>query len=63
MSAKVARVLEGTLYAPNLVEGSIRLDSAAWFNWLEQPTTRSFSYSLFDPSCGYIIGFLTVRKE
>jgi hypothetical protein len=35
----------------------------AWFRWLESPLTRSFSYPLFDPRCGYIIGFLTVRKE
>src|SRR6266516_3899875 len=63
MSTKAARVSEGALYAPNLVEGSIELDSAAWFSWLEQPSTRSFSYPLFDPSCGYIIGFMTVRKE
>jgi hypothetical protein len=41
----------------------MRLDSAAWFSWLEQDATRSFSYPIFDRRCGYIIGFLTVRKE
>jgi hypothetical protein len=63
MSRKPARVSEGALYAPNLLDGSIELDSAAWFSWLEQDATRSFSYPLFDARCGYIIGFMTVRKE
>ncbi len=42
---------------------TIRLDTPAWFAWLEAATTVHFSYPLFDPSCGYIIGFMTVRKE
>ena len=41
----------------------IVVDSAAWFAWLEAPTTTSFSYPLFDPAGGYIMGFMTVRKE
>jgi hypothetical protein len=63
MSTKTPRVSEGTVYASDLSGGSIRLDSAAWFSWLEQDATRSFSYPLFDRRCGYIIGFMTVRKE
>ena len=63
MSRKTAQVSEGALYAPNLLDGRIELDSAAWFSWLEQAATRSFSYPLFDARCGYIIGFMTVRKE
>lgn len=63
MSRNVVQVVQGTLYGPNLEQGSIRLDSAAWFSWLEQPATRSFSYALFDPRCGYIMGYMTVRKE
>jgi hypothetical protein len=63
MSTKAPRVSEGALYAPELPGGSIRLDSAAWFGWLEQEATRSFSYPLFERRCGYIIGFMTVRKE
>lgn len=43
--------------------GDIRLDSAEWFAWLEAPSTRSFSYGVFDPQCGWIEGFMTVRKE
>ena len=41
----------------------IVVDSPAWFAWLEAPTTTSFSYPLFDPAAGYILGFMTVRKE
>ncbi len=41
----------------------IMLDSPAWFAWLEAPTTTRFSYPLFDPAAGYIMGFMTVRKE
>ncbi len=41
----------------------IVVDSPAWFAWLEAPTTTSFSYPLFDPAAGYIMGFMTVRKE
>jgi hypothetical protein len=46
-----------------LVSGEIRLDTLAWFAWLEAETSISFSYPLFDPACGYIVGFMTVRKE
>lgn len=42
---------------------TIRLDTPAWFAWLETATTTRFSYALFDPSRGYIDGFMTVRKE
>jgi hypothetical protein len=44
-------------------ERGIRLDSPAWWAWLERPTTRSFAYPLYDEQVGYIRGFLTVRKE
>ena len=41
----------------------ILVDSPAWFAWLEASTTTSFSYPLFDLARGYIMGFMTVRKE
>jgi hypothetical protein len=41
----------------------ITLDTAAWFAWLAAPTTTSFAYPVFDASCGYIVGVMTVRKE
>jgi LuxR family transcriptional regulator, maltose regulon positive regulatory protein len=41
----------------------IRLDTSAWFAWLEAPTTTRFSYALFNRARGYIDGFMTVRKE
>jgi hypothetical protein len=42
---------------------AIRLDTPAWFTWLEAATTERFSYPLFDPNCGYTVGCMTVRKE
>lgn len=42
---------------------AIRLDTPAWAQWLETPTTRSFAYPLFDRAGGWIAGFMTVRKE
>ena len=63
MGAKIPRVSEGSVYDPSQVGSTIRLDSAAWVDWLEAPTTTSFSYPLYDPACGYIVGFMTVRKE
>ena len=48
---------------PAQAEQAIRLDTPAWFTWLEAATTECFSYPLFDPNCGYIVGFMTVRKE
>lgn len=39
------------------------LDSPAWFAWLASESTRRFAYAIFDRQAGYIVGFLTVRKE
>jgi hypothetical protein len=44
-------------------EADIRLDSAAWLAWLEQPTSSSFAYPIYDERAGYIRSFMTVRKE
>ena len=41
----------------------IRLDTAEWFAWLEKPEVRRFSYPVDDAKQGYIVGFMTVRKE
>ena len=63
MGTNIPRVLEGFVYDPGQAGGAIRLDTAAWVNWLDAPTTRSFSYPLYDEAHGYIVGFMTVRKE
>jgi LuxR family maltose regulon positive regulatory protein len=39
------------------------LDSPEWVEWLEQPSTLSFAYPIYDSQMGYIRGFMTVRKE
>jgi hypothetical protein len=41
----------------------LRVDSEAWFGWLEEEGTTSFRYPLSDAKAGYIAGFMTVRKE
>jgi hypothetical protein len=48
---------------PDQPERSIRLESEAWWAWLELPSTRSFAYPVYDSQVGYIRGFMTVRKE
>ena len=63
MSQSTPLVEAGYLYDPAQPGARIPLDSPAWFAWLEQPTARRFSYALFDPTRGYIVGFVTVRKE
>jgi hypothetical protein len=41
----------------------ILLDTPAWHTWLEAATTTSFAYPIYDDTCGYIVGVMTVRKE
>ena len=57
------RVSEGLVYDPRQAGGAIRLDTAAWVSWLDAPSTTSFSYPLYDEVHGYIVGYMTVRKE
>jgi hypothetical protein len=42
---------------------TIRLDSVAWREWLEAPSTVGFAYPVYDRTQGYIRGSLSVRKE
>ena len=44
-------------------ERAIRLDTPGWEHWLEEPTTSSFAYPVYDRRVGYIRGWMTVRKE
>jgi hypothetical protein len=52
-----------TLERPAELHAHLDVDSPAWFAWLEEENTTSFRYPLFDARCGYIEGFMTVRKE
>ena len=63
MTKEIPRVNEQWLVDPQHPEAEVRLDSTAWFEWLKAPKNISFSYALFDPSCGYIVGWMTVRKQ
>lgn len=66
-SAKMTKnipIVEDGIVVDDYTDGpAIRLDTRAWFAWLESPTTTRFSYALFNRARGYIDGFMTVRKE
>lgn len=63
MGKHTPRVYENWLEDAAEATVMIRLDSPAWFCWLEAPDTTRFAYPLFDPKLGYIVGVMTVRKE
>jgi hypothetical protein len=63
MSDSVPLVASCWLYDARRPAWHLRLDTPAWFAWLNEPTTHSFAYPLFDPRLGYSVGRLTVRKE
>jgi len=63
MGQTTPRVYDDWLEDTVLPTPRIRLDSPAWFAWLEAQTTQRFAYPLFDPRVGYIVGVMTVRKE
>lgn len=56
-------VTQAALEIPDGAERTIRLESAAWWDWLESAAARSFAYPLYDRQAGYIRSFMTVRKE
>lgn len=45
------------------LDGGLQLDTPAWFTWLDEATTRSFAYPIYNAAQGYIEAFMTVRKE
>jgi hypothetical protein len=63
MSRQLPIVSGGVLFDPAAPATSLRLDSPTWLVWLEAPTTRHFTYPLDDRRHGYVVGFMTVRKE
>ena len=63
MGANLPRISEQWVYGVEVPSGSVQLDSAAWFGWLAAETTRRFSYPLYEREVGYIVGWITVRKE
>lgn len=63
MTKNIPIVQDGIVIDDQTSGPVIRLDTPAWFAWLEAATTTRFSYALFNRSCGYIDGFMTVRKE
>jgi len=57
------REVQAEVRVPGETISSIVLDTPAWKEWLEQPSTRSFAYPIYDEQVGYIRAFMTVRKE
>lgn len=57
------REVQAEVRVPGETVSSIALDTSAWREWLEQPTTKSFAYPIYDEQAGYIRAFMTVRKE
>lgn len=60
MAPKAATVGEDLCMGEQSLDAGPQLDTAAW---LEDPATTRFSYPIYNPACGYIEGFMTVRKE
>lgn len=63
MAKSIPIVQKGIVIDDQTDGPAIRLDTPAWFAWLEAPATTRFSYALFNRARGYIDGFMTVRKE
>ncbi len=63
MSATTPTVSGHWVYDPARPGPAIRLDTPAWIAWLEEGATTRFAYPLYDPTKGYIVGVMTVRKE
>ena len=63
MAKEIPIVRDAILEDPQVSGTAIRLDTPAWFTWLENSTNTRFSYALHNRAKGYIDGFMTVRKE
>lgn len=63
MGPKAPTVWEDLGTGQQTLDGGLRLDTAAWHAWLDDPATTRFSYPVYNPAQGYIEGFMTVRKE
>lgn len=63
MSEKTPRVWDSFVEDASRPGPRVWLDTPEWKAWLEAPTTRVFRYPVIDARAGYIVGFMTVRKE
>jgi hypothetical protein len=63
MGTKTPTVWEDIGRGTMTLDGGVQVDTPAWFAWLEETTTRSFAYPIYNAAQGYIEAFLTVRKE
>jgi hypothetical protein len=65
MSTKTPTVWEDLRDGTATLDGGLPLDldTPAWFTWLEDATTHSFAYPIYNAAQGYIEAFMTLRKE
>lgn len=63
MRTKRPVVWEDAVSHVSTLDGGIRVDTPAWFTWLDAATTTSFAYPIYNAAHGYIEAFMTVRKE
>jgi hypothetical protein len=63
MRTKTPTVWEDHTRSVAALGGGPDLDTPAWFSWLEEATTRSFAYPIYNAAQGYIEAFMTLRKE
>ena len=63
MRTKRPVVWEDAFRHVSTLDGGIRVDTPAWFAWLDAATTTSFAYPIYNAAQGYIEAFMTVRKE
>ena len=63
MAKNMPVVSNAVLTDPENSGPTIKMDTPAWFAWLDAPTTSRFSYAMHNRRLGYIDGFMTVRKE
>ncbi len=63
MSEKTPRVWGRYVADPEYPKDKVPLGTPAWLSWLEAATTSRFTYPVYDGRVGYIVGFMTVRKE
>ncbi len=63
MRTKRPVVWEDVFSGVSTLDGGVRVDTPAWFAWLDAATTTSFAYPIYNATEGYIEAFMTVRKE
>ena len=54
MRTKIRTVWADMSRGTATLDGGLPLDTPAWFSWLDEPTTCSFAYPIYNAAQGYI---------